>query len=205
MNWMFTLILLIPYNFPKEIEPVYKIDEQTDYLLFEKINEYRAYYKLKTWIWNDTIYKVTKHHNDYQVKIKHISHYEEIDVPNFNLIYDLRQRFKFYNSNTVIAAENVAGGSSIIELEGSTPFKSFVRKISKVNLAEISPKERMLYFCLWLWDISPTHKEVLMSDKYCIGAVTISFIEPVVFEKSVFKNNKPVQQVRFFAVMNVGK
>lgn len=205
MNWMLTLILIMPFNSPKEIELVFQTDEQTDHLFLEKINEYRAYYKLKPWIWNDTIYKVTKHHNEYQVKIKQISHFEEIEVPNFNLIYDLRKRLKFYNSNVVIAAENVASGSTLIELESSTPFKSFVKKIGKVNLTDITPKERMLYYCLWLWDTSPTHKEILISNKYSIGAVTISFVEPEVFEKSIFKNNKPAQKIRFFAVMNVGK
>lgn len=177
-------LLIIPCLNPFKTNAVYISAKVTDKLLLTKLNDYRKYYRLKPVVWNDTIYRIAKYHSDYMERANIVSHFEEVEVPNFQLIYDVRQRFRFYKCKRK-GAECVLGGSMIIQFKDQS-FHSFLRRIWKVKVGKMDPLERMACQTIYRWHTSKGHREILQSSEYSIGAVSIRYTEIKEFEKEYF-------------------
>ena len=48
-----------------------------DFLLFEKINEYRNSHGLKSWEWDQSVWEASNSHNKYLMDLGRLTHYQE--------------------------------------------------------------------------------------------------------------------------------
>ena len=208
-NTIFILLIFLVmtgFDFPVK-ERVYITDENTDKRFLELINEYRAYYKLPEFKWNETAYKMAKHHTEYQFLAKTVTHYETLDFENFNEILGIVDRANFFNLNYKncvgcnLFGECVVGGTTTLELSSEMDYAKFVKQVFNKDVLECNPIDRILYESIWKWEISPTHKEVLL-EKYTECGFSIKYVKPDVFEKSIFHEGRPTQRNRFYATLN---
>lgn len=209
MKSILTLILIVPslYNskIPFSAKEKYQSSVITDKMFLEKLNQYRSYYKVKPLVWSDEIYTMSSHHSDYLIKADTVSHFEDKLVPNFKTIYSLHNRANYFGIALPIA-ENVVGGFVTIVVNKRTPFSDFVRQIWKVKLADVTPEVQVIYYCIYDWHLSKNgHKEIMLSEKFTTGAFSLRYNYSTINQHDRFFNGAKTQEVRFFAVMNVGK
>ena len=123
-----------------------------DFLIFEKVNDYRIENGLDSWGWDDRVFLVAEKHDSYQLTISDISHDELVDVDGHEEISRLAHRFDAVFTDWLRCGENIA-----------------VVNIYKMTLEEIANKT------LEMWIASPPHNKILLSTtKYCGGAITWS-------------------------------
>ena len=114
-----------------------------DYLVLEKINEYRVEKGLNQVMWSDKSYKVSKYHNDYQFRVEKATHF---GVGNMKTPSD---RFKFYNIPFIRMGENIL--CTYVD-EGTTMDDLATRIFNR-------------------WKNSPPHNKTLLGD-YKYGSVS---------------------------------
>lgn len=210
MKSILTLLLIVPslYNrinrtTPSSAKEDYQSSIATDKLFIEKLNQYRSYHKINPLIFDDTIYRMSKHHCTYMYKVDTVSHFEEIPVPDFILIKSLWNRANYFGV-TLPVAENVVGGFVTIVINKRTPFSDFVKLIWKEKLADTSYKERAIYYCIYDWHLSKNgHKKIMLSDRFTAGAVSLRHHCSTINYKDAFFNGADTQKIRILAVLNV--
>jgi uncharacterized protein YkwD len=79
-----------------------------DYKVFEKINEYRVENGVRELKWDDKTYMAAKHHTDYMVKNKILSHREDNETPSFitRLLLYLQHDFTTGGENVLRVSVN---------------------------------------------------------------------------------------------------
>jgi len=121
-----------------------------DYLIFEKVNNYRIENGLSPWVWENRVFLIAEKHNTYQLKISDISHKELQDVENHEEINKLGYRFDSVFTNWVYCGENIA----------------------VVNTLDLSVEE-IATTTLEMWIASPPHNRTLLQPtKYEYGAIS---------------------------------
>eukprot|EP01050_Picozoa_sp_SAG11_P001528 SAG11_NODE_67_length_18762_cov_13.942560_9_plen_176_part_00 len=121
-----------------------------DFLIFEKVNNYRIDNGLSSWVWDDRVFLVAEKHDNYQLSISDISHEELVDVEGYEEINRLAHRFDSVFTDWLRCGENIA----VVNTYG-------------MKLEEIANKT------LEMWVASPEHNKILLSvSRYCGGAIS---------------------------------
>jgi len=121
-----------------------------DFLIFEKVNDYRIENGLDSWGWDDRVFLVAEKHDSYQLTISDISHDELVDVDGHEEISRLAHRFDAVFTDWLRCGENIA-----------------VVNTYNMKLEEIAIKT------LEMWIASPPHNKILLTTtKYCGGAIS---------------------------------
>jgi len=121
-----------------------------DSLIFDKVNEYRISNGLSSWVWDSKVFLIAEKHNEYQVKISNISHYELQDVSDHVEVSRLGHRFDSVFTNWLRCGENIA----------------------VVNTLDLSVEE-IATTTLEMWIASPPHNRTLLQrTKYKSGAIS---------------------------------
>ena len=211
MKYLFNILLIIPiitdFNFHAK-EKEYITNENTDKRFIELINQYRAYYHKSPFKWNATAYKMAIHHTEYQYQMKTVCHNEienvslkKVKSTKSIILISLQDRADYFSLKNKFFGECVIGGNLSTELTPTMPFSMFVKEFFKKNAIDCNPIDRLLYIFLWQWENSPPHKEVMLGD-FNSGAISIKYVIPEVFEKSIFHEGRPVQQDYYYATLN---
>lgn len=120
-----------------------------DSLIFDKVNEYRISNGLSSWVWDAKVFLIAEKHNEYQVKISNISHYELQDVSDHVEVSRLGHRFDSVFTNWLRCGENIA----------------------VVNTLDLS-LEDIATATLEMWIASPPHHKALLAKRFKAGAVS---------------------------------
>ena len=121
-----------------------------DFLIFEKVNNYRIENGLVAWKWDNRVFLIAEKHNVYQLKISDISHKELLDAENHEEIDRLGYRFDSVFTNWLRCGENIA-----------------VVNTRDMTLEEIATAT------LEMWIASAPHNKTLLKPaRYYAGAVS---------------------------------
>ena len=128
-----------------------------DYMLFDKINQYRVSQNMNALTWSPFIWTVSNQHTLYQSKAAYMGHRELIDVEGYVEVNKLFSRFEekgvynaFPNTTTITVAENCL----VMDSKNDPDM------------------EKLCYWMLQMWISSPPHKATLLNPNYKYGAVS---------------------------------
>jgi uncharacterized protein YkwD len=119
---------------------------QLDYLVLEKINEYRIENGLPELGWCDKTYLASKHHTEYMIKVGDVLHREKNNTPKPS------DRLLLYNVDFNICGENC---TSVLLREDY-----------------LLTVEEMANHIVQNWKDSPTHNSIMLDNDFNSGAVS---------------------------------
>tara|TARA_B100000900_G_scaffold307216_1_gene265869 strand:+ start:2482 stop:2976 length:495 start_codon:yes stop_codon:yes gene_type:complete len=117
-----------------------------DFLLFEKINEYRNAHGLKSWEWDQNVWEASNSHNKYLMDLGRLTHYQEGSDSTYT------------------------GGDRLIQ-QGVTWYltrENCAMRYRYDNETDEEQSEKILL----QWINSPGHNETLLCSKSKYGAVS---------------------------------
>jgi len=144
--------------------------------------------------------KLFKQEGDYPEGIKKSVSMEKVNPTGIVILEKPIDRADYFALKSINMAECVVGGLMTLELAPNFDYAKFVKKVFNKDVLECNPIDRILYESIWKWENSPKHKEILIGN-FNEGALSIKYVMPEVFEKSIFHEGRPTQRDRFFATL----
>lgn len=117
-----------------------------DFLLFEKINEYRNSNGLESWIWDQNVWKASYGHNQYLMDLGRSTHYEE-------------------------GSDSTYTGGDRLLLQGVSWWVT-IENCAVTDRYNNETDEEQSEKILLQWINSPPHHETLLSSRTKYGAVS---------------------------------
>jgi len=183
----------------------YLSNENVDRIFLQCINQYRMFHGVDTIKWDDQVHKIATHHSKYQVLSQSVGHRETIELKQFKEINTPRERCYYYiDNNRCDVGENARGGDLLVVLDNNTPFAEFVKEIWREDIVKLPPLETMIYYNVWKWNNSPSHRDLLLNGEYTKGAVSIYYTLPKIIS-SIFHQGNTIQMQGVYATFNVIK
>ncbi len=137
-----------------------------EHKILNEINKYRVENGLNKIVWNNSVYNVAKNQSTYMKLSGLLTHDQNVNIPNFVEESDFIKRFNKFGVNGY-PGENLAYLPDTFQT---------------VNDKNIAIAKLVVY----LWKNSPSHNELLLTDYFNYGAVSVMSTNFVIRDQKYF-------------------
>ena len=127
---------------------------ELEHKILDEVNKYRLENGLGIIAWNDTAYPIAKNHSQYMKLSGVLSHDQIINVPNFVEQPNFDKRVS--KTGLDFGGENLA---YLLDTFQNTPNRY----------------DEMAKYTVKMWKESPTHNELMLTNYFNIGAVSVMY------------------------------